>query len=116
MGSWLGDAVGPSARDAALTWVDDDFLLAHEVEPWTELPLWMPPGQGGDHVWDADTSGAARTGLRCRPVSETVRDTWAWMQADDVQPDQPDASAPRRARNGIDADKEQRILAAWHAR
>ena len=36
----------PPARDAQLTWVDDDVLLAHEVEPWTELPLWMPPGAG----------------------------------------------------------------------
>ncbi|MEU9125321.1 hypothetical protein AB0C96_36745 [Streptomyces sp. NPDC048506] len=28
-----------------------------------------------------DTSRAQATGLRTRPVAETVRDTWAWMTA-----------------------------------
>jgi 2'-hydroxyisoflavone reductase len=119
MGSWLGDAARAVGSDAQLTWVEDDFLLAHEVEPWTELPLWMPLGQDGDHVWDADTSGAAKTGLSCRPVSETVRDTWAWMRADDVQPDDVAGRFGGRGvggTNGMDADKERRILAAWHAR
>ena len=119
MAGWLGDAAQATNSDARLTWVEGDFLLAHDVEPWTELPLWMPLGQDGDHVWDADTSGAAKTGLSCRPVSETVRDTWAWMQADDVQPD--DAAGRFGGHgaggiNGIDADKEGRVLAAWHAR
>lgn len=113
MGSWLGDAARTVATDAELTWVADGFLLEQEVEIWTELPLWNPPGQGGDHAWDADTSGAARTGLICRPVTETVADTWAWMQADGVQPGD---EAGRFGANGIDADKEQRLLAAWHAR
>src|SRR5262249_6915678 len=27
---------------ASLTWVPDDFLLGAGVEPWTELPLWVP--------------------------------------------------------------------------
>jgi 2'-hydroxyisoflavone reductase len=60
-----------------------------------------------------DTGGAARTGLSARPVSETVADTWAWMRAENVQPGDP---AGRFGGNGIDADKERRILAAWHAR
>jgi 2'-hydroxyisoflavone reductase len=119
MGSWLGDVARTAGAGAELTWVDDDFLLANDVETWTELPLWMPRGQGGDHVWDADTTGAAKTGLECRPASETVRDTWAWMRADDVRPD--DAAGRFGGHgaggvNGIDADKERRILAAWHDR
>jgi 2'-hydroxyisoflavone reductase len=119
MAGWLGDAAQATKSDARLTWVEDDFLLAHDVEPWTELPLWMPLGQDGDHVWDADTSGAAKTGLSCRPVSETVRDTWAWMQADDVQPDDGAGRFGGHGAggiNGVDADKEGRVLAAWHAR
>jgi 2'-hydroxyisoflavone reductase len=112
MGSWLGDAAQAVGGDARLTWVEDDFLLAHDVETWTELPLWSPTGEDAANVWNADTSAAARTGLSCRPVSETVADTWAWMQADDVQP----GEAGRFGGNGIDADKERRILAAWHDR
>jgi 2'-hydroxyisoflavone reductase len=114
MGSWLGAASRAVGSDAELTWVDEEFLLGHDVETWTELPLWSPTADAGAaNVWSADTSGAARTGLRCRPVADTVTDTWAWMLDDDVQP--PDA-AGRFGVNGIDPDKEQRILAAWHDR
>jgi len=114
MGSWLGDAVAATGSDARLTWVDDAFLLEREVEAWTELPLWMPRGQDGDHVWDADTGAAERAGLRVRPVTETVRDTWAWMQGGGrAAKDPPQAHL---ARHGIDPDKERRILADWSAR
>ena len=113
MGSWLGDAARAADAGAVLTWVGDEFLLEHDVEPWTELPLWSPPGGDAANVWNADTSGAAKTGLSCRPVSETVADTWAWMTADQVRPDDP---AGHFGVNGIDAGKEGRILADWHAR
>jgi len=110
MSSWLGDCVAATAAGARLTWVDDDALLAHDVEPWTELPLWMPKGQEADHVWDAETAAAEAAGLRCRPVTQTVLDTWAWMQAGGHAPDQPPhAHLPR---HGIDPEKERRILAA----
>jgi 2'-hydroxyisoflavone reductase len=112
MGSWLGAAARAAAVDAELTWVADDFLLAHDVETWTELPLWSPTGGDAGNVWNADTTGAARTGLTCRPVSETVADTWAWMVAEEIAPDD---EVGRFRGNGIDADKERRILAAWHA-
>ena len=46
-------------------------------------------------------------------MTETVSDTWAWMQADDVKPSD---AAGHFGVNGIDAAKERRILAAWHAR
>lgn len=113
MGSWLGDAAGVVGTGPTLTWVDDAFLLAHQVEPWTELPLWMPPGEGADHAWHAETGGAVATGLITRPVSETVRDTWAWMTDADVQPTD---EAGRFKNNGIEPAKEQHILHAWHSR
>jgi 2'-hydroxyisoflavone reductase len=113
MGSLLADCVAATGSDATLTWVDDAFLVEREVQPWTELPLWMPPGQDGDHVWDAETGAAERAGLRARPVAETVRDTWAWMQAGGRVPEQPPhAHVPP---HGIDAEKERRILAEWRA-
>ena len=113
-GSWLADCVDATGSDATLTWVDDEVLLDHGVEPWTELPLWMPPGQDGDAVWQADTDRTVAAGMRNRPVRETVADTWAWMQAAGHLPDQPDRAY--LGQQGIDPDKEQRILAAWHDR
>jgi 2'-hydroxyisoflavone reductase len=45
------------------------------------------------------------TGLRARPLADTVRDTWAWAQTVE-QPDSP----------GLPADREAELLARWHRR
>ncbi|HEX6919915.1 MAG TPA: NAD-dependent epimerase/dehydratase family protein [Actinomycetes bacterium] len=114
MGSWLGDCLRATGSDATLTWVPDDFLQAHDVQPWSELPLWSPVGTGADHVWDAETTAAEKAGLHTRPVTETVRDTWAWMLAGGRPPERPPhAHLPR---HGIDPGKERRILDAWAER
>lgn len=112
MGAWLQDSADVTGSGARLVWVDDDTLLAHDVAPWTELPLWMPIGAAdadADHVWTVDTSRAAAAGLRCRPVRESVADTWAWMQSGGGPPAQPAHDLPA---HGIDPEKERRILAA----
>lgn len=112
-GRWLQDCVEVTGSDARLTWVDDEVLLSHDVEPWTELPLWMPPGQDADAAWQADTSLTQAAGMRNRPVSDTVADTWAWMQAGGASPAKPAHDLPS---HGLDRQKEAKILAAWHAR
>jgi hypothetical protein len=55
---------------------------------------------------ESDTGLAASTGLHCRPVEETVRDTWAWVQRDGMP-------APREGLplNGLPAELEKRLLA-----
>jgi len=109
-GRMLDAAVRETGSGATLTWVDDQFLLDHDVTPWTELPLWMVP-EKAPHTWDVDTAKAQAAGLTCRPIETTVADTWAWMR---------DGGAPtvRNERTGtrIEAAKEREILAAWHAR
>lgn len=113
-GSWLQECVDVTGSDATLTWVPDDLLLAGGVRPWTELPLWMPPGQGADAAWQADTSRAQAAGLTTRPVRETVADTWAWLQSGGRVPEEPPHD--HVPRHGIDPAKEAAILTAWHAR
>jgi 2'-hydroxyisoflavone reductase len=92
-------------------WVDDAFLVEHGVAPWTELPFWLP--QGPDTAWRfrVDTGAAEREGLRCRPVRDTVADTWAWLREVGSPPQRAD-----RPRHGLDPAKEQQLLAAWDAR
>ena len=63
--------------DAEFVWASQEFLLAHEVEPWSEMPLWIPEEDGGG--WD--TISAARAianGLTYRPLRTTILDTWRW--------------------------------------
>jgi 2'-hydroxyisoflavone reductase len=91
---------------ARLTWVDESFLLERGVQPWTELPLWVPREEAG---MDEVGIGRARdAGLAFRPLAETVRDTLAW---DLARPDEVRASSP-----ALRAEREAELLAAWHAR
>jgi 2'-hydroxyisoflavone reductase len=103
------DATGSRAR---LEWVASEFLEKQEgLGFWSELPIWIP--EGSDVPWEADTSRAEAVGLRCRPLRETVRDTWAWLAADGGQARR--TYQPRRP-HGLSEEKERALLAAWDAR
>jgi len=106
----FGAAVEATGSDPTFVWADDAFLLAQEVEPWQELPYWLPAEQfpGAEAV---DTSAALAAGLDCRPVSETVRDTWGWLREVGAPPQRSDRPAP-----GLDPARESALLATWRAR
>ena len=100
-------AGAPSAR---LTWLDPDAVLEAGIEPWSELPIWIPPGHEYAGLHDASVQRAYAAGLHCRPVTETVADTWSWLSAlDGVAPLRDDRPGP-----GLDPDRERAALAAWH--
>jgi 2'-hydroxyisoflavone reductase len=50
---------------------------------------------------------ASQTGLRCRPLRDTVRDTLAWFQS-------LPAERQARLRAGLDLQKEADTLRSWH--
>jgi nucleoside-diphosphate-sugar epimerase len=80
----IAAAVGADVR---LVWVDDATLLAAGVEPWMELPLWLPQGDGYDGMQRADISRAVAAGLTFRPLEEIARDTLAWsLEAGEQRP------------------------------
>lgn len=81
MGELLECCVRATAARAELRWTDPEPILAAGVQPWTELPIWIPPGTDYDGMHRADVSKAVAAGLRCRPVQQTVDDTWAWLQS-----------------------------------
>jgi len=80
--------------DAELVWVDDERVLAAEVQPWSELPLWLP-GDDYSGMARADISRAVDAGLAFRPLEETVADTLAWDRT--VGGDRPTLSAEKEA-------------------
>ena len=92
------------APSSTLCWVDDGVLLAHEVAPWMEMPLWIPENE--DEMagfMRADNAKARAAGLTFRPLEDTIEATldWDWTRP---------ADAPRIA--GLAPEKEARILAA----
>lgn len=98
-----------TGSDARFSYVDDEWLAAQDVESWTEIPLWVPRAEGPG-VFAHDGTAAARAGMSWRPLRETVADTWVWQRS------LPDGWHPAPRTPGLDAAKEARLLAAWHAR
>ncbi len=75
-GDLLEECRAVTGSDATFTWVASDALLAEEVGPWMELPLWLPmPGYAG--MMRAPTERARAAGLTVRSLAETVRGTLA---------------------------------------
>ncbi|WP_418961585.1 NAD-dependent epimerase/dehydratase family protein [Streptomyces tritici] len=82
IGELLDACVAATGGRARLVWVGPETLAEAGVSGWEDLPIWCPPGgELHDAVHRADVSRALATGLRCRPVTETVADTWAAMRA-----------------------------------
>jgi 2'-hydroxyisoflavone reductase len=82
----FGELLARIGGDGTLHWVEDEPLLEAGVEPWMELPLWVPrdlyPG-----MMRADISRALAAGLTFRPLEETARDTLAWsLEAGEQRP------------------------------
>lgn len=113
-GDFLTACVTATGSPAELVWVDDAFLVDNEVGYWAELPLWVPAGDPAvAGIWDIDISRAEAAGLRCRPVGETVADTWEWLAADDGRMRR--QYRPVRP-HGLTEERERELLRAWDAR
>ena len=110
----LTACVEVTGSPARLEWVADDFLMKQKVGFWSELPLWAPAGDpDAGAAWDLDTARAEAAGLRCRPLRETVADTWAWLAANGGLVRRTyEAMRP----HGLEAERERAVLAAWDAR
>lgn len=99
-----------AGTDSELIWADEDFLLENKVAPWTEMPLWLPektplgpehnePWSGAFHI---NIDKALQTGLRFRPLAETIREVHDWLNA------KPITETSWKA--GITSEREKRLL------
>lgn len=69
-----------SAPASEPVWCDASFLLERGVEPWSDLPLWLP-GDDMRGMEQVDHSKALAAGLELLPTLETVRATMEWLTA-----------------------------------
>ena len=100
-GSMLDACLRATGADAEFAWVRDEILTAHGVRQWTEVPLWRTHAG----TWRVSWEKAAAAGMRCRPIEQTVADTWAWMSSGEEG-----ITHERAGELGIDPAKERRIL------
>jgi 2'-hydroxyisoflavone reductase len=110
MGELLETCVQVTGSDADLLWTAPQDILDAGIEPWTQLPIWLPPGEDHDGMHQGDVSKALAAGLSCRPIAETVADTWAWLRTLDGGPPQ----RPDRPRAGLDPAVEAAFLSRDH--
>jgi 2'-hydroxyisoflavone reductase len=102
MGKLLEECEAVSDGEAQIIWVSEEFLEESGVEPFTEMPLWVPREYAGMQAVDCGRAIAA--GLTFRPVSQTVRDVLEW----DSTRVEADLAA------GLKPERERELLSAWH--
>jgi 2'-hydroxyisoflavone reductase len=79
MGALLDACKAVSGSGASFEWLSEERLLAANVAPWKDMPLWIPESDAAMSGFMAIATGKARdVGLSFRPVEATVRDTLAW--------------------------------------
>lgn len=97
-------AVAAGGRPS-LVWANDGDLARLGVEPWMQMPLWLP--EGGEHAafMLVDQRRAQAAGLRQRDLGDTVADTLAWWRALPTAQQQFDNT-------GLSPEREAQVLAA----
>jgi 2'-hydroxyisoflavone reductase len=103
MRSVLDQCLRAADGDARLRWAPTAFLEAQGVEPWSDLPLWVPAGSEFAGAAAVNVDRAVAAGLHSRPLADTVEATLAWFIADRGLAD------PLRA--GMSPEREREILA-----
>ncbi len=101
MGKLLEECEAIGGGGAEFVWVSEEFLEENGVEPFTEMPLWVPREYAG--MMEVDCGRAIGAGLTFRPVSETVRDVLEW----DARRTGSDPAA------GLETGRERELLSAW---
>ena len=104
MGDLIDACVRAAGDVATPTWVDEAFVKANEIEPWSELPAWIPAGE--DSLMWASSARAVREGLTYRPLDETVRATLDFTRAKGLD---------RKLKSGLSSERESDLLRRWHA-
>ncbi|MBD1381333.1 SDR family oxidoreductase [Metabacillus arenae] len=93
--------------DIEFVWAEEQFLQEHKVQPWLDMPFWIPehfPLDGETEPWKGTFSisieKAVNAGLSFRPLEETIYDVYQWEKARQ--------DTERKA--GISREREQKLL------
>jgi 2'-hydroxyisoflavone reductase len=96
-----------------ITWVSEQRLLANGVEPFTEMPLWLPDEPENRAFYSMSNARARAQGLELRHLADTARDTWEWLRA--VRAGElPEPIAGGFVARGLSPEREAALLAGGH--
>lgn len=91
---------------AELNWASAEFLTGQGVNPWSDMPVWIPRAGDGAGFSTRSNARAIAAGLSFRPFAETVSATLDWFR------DQP-PERQGQLRAGLSPEREAEVLAAW---
>ena len=103
IGEMLEEIKAALNSNATFTWLPYEFLKKHDVQSWSDMPVWA-----GDELGLARTkiNRAIGKGLTFRPLADTTRDTLAWFK-----------SLPQDRQShlkaGLSPEREAEVLSAW---
>jgi 2'-hydroxyisoflavone reductase len=95
-----------AARAAGLNftpvWVDERFLMEQKVQPWADLPAWVPSFDENRGLLNTNNSKALQAGMKIRPLADTFKDVLEW-----------DRTREGGLSTGLSAEREVAVLEAW---
>ena len=81
-GEVIDACVKAAGKDVALKKVAPDWLIENGVQPFSEMPLWVPHSLAAPEAFmGVDVSKAIDAGLTFLPLQETIADTLAWIRS-----------------------------------
>jgi len=103
MSKFLNECKTVAGSNAEFVWVSDQILFQHNVEPWSDMPFWIPDNSDTSGMSLRDNSKAIKSGLSFRPLTETIADTLNWWR---------DEKAGFDLKAGLSREREAEILRA----
>ena len=90
--------------NAKFTWADEKFLTENDVQPWSEMPFYLPESFAEARGFLAmNIDKALGKNLTFRPFAETVRDVFDWREKQNFE-----------MKAGISEDREKELLEKFH--
>jgi 2'-hydroxyisoflavone reductase len=93
-----------TTSSSSFTWADTNWLRDHEVQPWSDMPVWIPD----DPQSYVRIDRAVEQGLTFRSLGETSIDTIEWHK---TRPEEQRS----QLRSGLTPEREAELLREFHA-
>lgn len=79
MDDLITEVIAATGGHAQPDWTSPEAIAESGVDRWEAFPGWIPPGPALAGLVRTDVTKALATGLDCRPLADTVADTWSWL-------------------------------------
>ena len=90
--------------------MDELFLLESNIQPWLDVPLWVPSFDKTMRGFTRmDTRKAERYGLVLRPIADTLRDVFDWDNGRENSPE----TCFENLKAGLSGDRHSNLLKTW---